>query len=760
MKSPSAPFVAALFLFVGPIFAQEDADPPPYGHSQHGEAFNVGPRQAAVLIPGTGQVHFQISTKVEQAQVFFDQGLGQLHGFWDFEAERSFRQVAALDPDCAMAFWGMTMANFGNAKRAKEFIAQAKRRLENAGEREKMWIEAFAKYFENEKTDDKRRRRDLVRALEDIVLAYPDDVEAKAFLLKQIYQNSGKGNPISSHLTTNLLAGEILRQSPNHPAHHYRIHLWDREKPERALESSAKCGQAAPGIAHMWHMPGHIYSRLHRYADAVWQQEASARVDHAHMMRFRITPDRIHNFAHNNEWLIRNFNHLGQVERAVDLATNMIELPRLAKLSGETYNHSGGSWNLGRQRLRDTMLRFEEWERLRQFGESEYLKAGPNTIDEVEWRRIMGIAAFESGDRGRGMELLAEVTAELAKIEADRDKAAKDAETKNADKTEAQRKKAIEAAKRNFKSKIDSREKVRTELHAYELVTADAPDAEETGKALDAAKTMGKSRKARLFAKLGNLENALKLASEDVAASTNQVYPLAVQAWLSWQAGKPKEAEAAFEKLRGVGHVADASHPVFARLEPIARAMGIEGDWRRSQPPAKDLGKRPNLDSLGPFRWRPPAAPKWTMPNAENQQIALESFSGKPLVMIFYLGRGCTHCMDQLNKFAPFHEKFADAGIELIAVSTDTAEGLRETFAEGEAGSQNPFPFPLLSDSGLTTFRDYRAYDDFEKMALHGTYLIDEIGRIRWQEISYEPFMHPAFLLEECQRLLSFRESS
>ncbi len=69
-----------------------------------------------------------------------------------------------------------------------------------------------------------------------------------------------------------------------HPAHHYRIHLWDKRGPKHALESAAQCGPSLPGIAHMWHMPGHTYSNLnlHRYQDAVWQQEASARVDHAH----------------------------------------------------------------------------------------------------------------------------------------------------------------------------------------------------------------------------------------------------------------------------------------------------------------------------------------------------------------------------------------------------------------------------------------------------------------------------------------------
>ena len=64
-------------------------------------------------------------------------------------------------------------------------------------------------------------------------------------------------------------------------------------------------------------MPGHIYSKRKRYHDAAWHQEASARVDHAHMMRDRVLPDQIHNFAHNNEWLCRNLITVGRVHDAV-----------------------------------------------------------------------------------------------------------------------------------------------------------------------------------------------------------------------------------------------------------------------------------------------------------------------------------------------------------------------------------------------------------------------------------------------------------
>ena len=89
----------------------ESRDLTPAGHSAHGEAFNEGPRQKAYLMGTTGAVDFAVSTVNAEARKFFNQGVGQLHGFWYFEAERSFRQVAAIDPECAMAYWGMAMAN-------------------------------------------------------------------------------------------------------------------------------------------------------------------------------------------------------------------------------------------------------------------------------------------------------------------------------------------------------------------------------------------------------------------------------------------------------------------------------------------------------------------------------------------------------------------------------------------------------------------------------------------------------------------------
>ncbi len=335
------------------------------GHSIHGDAFNQGPRQAAVLIPGMAAIEFPTSTKSEQAQQFIQQGVAQLHGFWYLEAERSFRQAAKEDPDLAIAYWGMAMANVNNEDRARGLIDEAmKRRKQGADKREKLYIEALDRLIpkkgdvvtEDKKNkaseqnkEDKEAQREAkqkrieryIADLEKLLHEYPDDVEAKAFLALSLWTGNREGVKLNSNYAVNALLGEVFAKNPMHPAHHYRIHLWDSPRSENAIESAAKCGPSSPGIAHMWHMPGHIYSKLNRYGDAAWQQEASARVDHSHMIRTQLMPDQIHNFAHNNEWLVRNLLFVGRVNDALDLSRNLISLPQHPR-----YNSLAERWQL------------------------------------------------------------------------------------------------------------------------------------------------------------------------------------------------------------------------------------------------------------------------------------------------------------------------------------------------------------------------------------------------------------------------------
>ena len=91
-----------------------------------------------------GKADFPVTTSKPEAQTFVNQGVGQLHSFFYFEAERSFRQAALIDPACPMAYWGMAMANVNNAKRAKGFLkeAEARAKATKVSRREQLYLDA------------------------------------------------------------------------------------------------------------------------------------------------------------------------------------------------------------------------------------------------------------------------------------------------------------------------------------------------------------------------------------------------------------------------------------------------------------------------------------------------------------------------------------------------------------------------------------------------------------------------------------------
>jgi peroxiredoxin len=721
-----------------PIYkAPTDPSAPPAGHSNHGEAFNRGPRQAAYLMEGkTAKVDFPIATSKPLAQKFFNQGIGQLHGFWTFEAERSFRQVLKIDPENPMAYWGMAMANSGNAKRAKELIGQAVKNKARADERGRMWIDALAEYHRDPKLSKKKRRVTYLKALEAISKKYPNDLEALAFLALQHYRN-GVGKSTKQYETVDAIISKVLAKNPMHPCHHYRIHLWDHKNPKRALGSIGKCGQTSPGIAHMWHMPGHILSRLKRYHDATWQQEASARVDHANMIRDRVMPDQIHNFAHNNEWLTRNLSYAGRVGHAVTMAKNMMELPRLPKVNADgKWSVSGRSSHAyGKRHLHGVLQNFELWDEIIALKDTHYL-TGKSAADQAKRLRLVTSAYYNKGEITQGDLNWALMEKLLADQKAGKKTAGDTAEAK----AKAEKKKATDirkartAAERSYNTAISALTRGIAEVKFHRaLAEGDQKAAKDL---LAKATDIRGDRKALLQHRVGDTEAALKTAAAAVRSGSEQARPLAVQVFLLHKAGKAAEAKTAFEHLRRIAPEADLNVQTFARLKPLAESLKLPADWRLAQANAKDMGLRPDLDQLGPFRWTPSDAPKWRLRDKDGQPRALADYKGKPLLVIFYLGKGCSHCMEQLNEFAPATGKFKKLGVDMVAVSTDTVAGLKQTFADLALNTKQ-FPFPLVSDARLEVFKAFRAYDDFEETPLHGTFLIDAAGKVRWQDISY-----------------------
>ncbi len=792
-----------LLLWTGSSVAQEapaakNTDNPdhakdiPAGQSLHGEVFNEGPRQKAYFMAGVGKVRFPVSTQNDQVQKFVEQGVAQLHGFWYFEAERSFRQAAAIEPDCAMAYWGMAQANRDNEKRSKGFIAEAVKRKDKVSKREQMYIDAWDAYWKIGSDKKKERVENYTKAIEKIIYEFPDDLEAKALLVLQLWMNRDAGVPITSYLALDALLDQIFAVDPMHPVHHYRIHLWDYERAERALASAARCGQTAPGIAHMWHMPGHIYSRLKRYEDACWQQEASARVDHAHMMRDHILPDQIHNLAHNNEWFIRNLNSVGRVRDAVDLAKNMLELPRHPKYNGLS---KSGSAKYGRQRLWETLERYELWDEMLALSETTYLDATEDEGEQTKRLRQIGAAYYRKGELDRGNSHLASLQPRLKVQQDARDKAGNDAaekiriesrdkaaldKSKEEAKTKAmadgkdeagiaqaqaeaeqkaiaeqdeKNKEKIEKAKNEARKPLDAKvlelEKAVNELEGHKAVSAG--DLKGGRDLLKKAGGVDEPYLALLTLLAGETDEAIKSARKHVADHSNEVQPLAALVDLLWRAGKKDDAKIALTELQQVSNSIDLQSPVFARVGAIAKELGSPDDWRVRKPASTDVGERPTLDSLGPFRWQPTSAANWVLNDSNGQPHSLREYYGRPVIVMFYLGSGCLHCVEQLKKFTESAKDFSDAGFALVAISTDTAQNLQTAIKNYTSG---PYPIALLVNDKLDVFKQYRVFDDFEQRPLHATFVIDAAGLVRWQDISFEPFMDAKFVLHEAQRLL------
>jgi peroxiredoxin len=382
-----------------------------------------------------------------------------------------------------------------------------------------------------------------------------------------------------------------------------------------------------------------------------------------------------------------------------------------------------------------------------------YLEPTELDGEQIKRLRALGVAQFGVDDVEAAQATIADLEAMLAAKQQEQaaagDKAA-DAAREKDDADEKKIDKARRDAEKSFDRRINPIKTALAELRALAALAAGNHD--EAAERLEEVKDLPRDRKARIQLELENQADAERLAAEEVKRNQDEVQPLATQAYILHRVGKHKEAAEVFEKLRRLSACVDLDVPTFERLAPLAKELGYESDWRAPVEVRDDTGDRPDLDSLGPFAWHPTPAPDWTLPDSEGKPRSLGEYRQGPVIVIFYLGFGCLHCVEQLNKFAPMTDEFADSGIRIAAVSSDDAISLKKSVEACDL--EGGFPFPLVSDPDFRVFKAYRAFDDFENQPLHGTFLIDADGLVRWHDISYEPFEDAEFLLKEARRLL------
>ena len=754
--------IVSTFLFAPLAFAEDAEEKLKEGHSHQGHAFNEGPRQAGPLFGNTGEVHLPITTTWETGQDYFDQGIGQLHGFWYYEAERSFRNLLAHDPHCLMAYWGLAMANWENEKRARDFIkkGQELRKESQATEREKRYFDSYARFFSEKPRDKKERIKKLISDLEGIIIDFPDDIEAKAFFVCHQWQFNRGGQKDGGFISLDAVLDQIFAKSPMHPAHHYRIHLWDYKKAAKAIDSAARLGSTAPSIAHMWHMPGHIYDKVGRRFDSVWHQEASARLDHFHMMNTFILPDEIHNYGHNNSWLARNLSHLGDTEKAIAVARALIANPRHPTLNNPEKGNTSARY--GAQSLVRLLKSLELWEETLAFEKDGLITTSEKNLRlNIETFQLLSRAFYVTGDHERLQGLVPQVTKlrdAKAKEKTEAEEKAREAAIKKHGKDrkiEEGKKDPVDEAVKKAGRKFDGDLK---KLNRLLEITASFT-AELSGDSKKAAELAPKANdlwEAQRALKLGKKKDELLKMAQNAAKSDKQeTAPLANAAFLLAELGKEDEAKAAFEKLRGISAQLNLKARPFARLAPLAKKFGFPSDWRLAHQASDDLLPRPDLASLGELHWTPPMSPSFSLPDQHGTEISLTNYRGKPLVLIFYLGAGCLHCTEQLTAVADRYADFQKAQLPVLAISTDAVGDLKKS---QDNYSKGTIPFPIVSDHGKSIFKAYTAHDDFENEPLHGTFVLDGKGRVLWNDISADPFMDLDFLIQEVHRLLELHQ--
>ncbi len=320
----------------------------------------------ARLMEGYGRLHMPITAKSEAAQKFFDQGLALLHSFWFYEADRSFERAAQLDPECAMAQWGIAMSGV-NEKRRDEAIKRAKELAAKVSEREKLYIAAVEARYQGERTTVQNNgflgaSEAYQKAMRKIVAFYPDDLEAKLFLaLASMSGYERDGTPKPGTVESIALLQVVLAKEPKHlAANHYMIHATESGK--RAIDGAPSAdiyGSLAPKVGHAVHMPGHTYVHIDRWDDAAKAFEGSAEVDRAYIRDNKEETDHAAGpYGHNLHFLAMVYGYQGRYRDAVRVSQELLDATRTP---GEEKSRTALE---GRISMMRALTRFEKYDEI------------------------------------------------------------------------------------------------------------------------------------------------------------------------------------------------------------------------------------------------------------------------------------------------------------------------------------------------------------------------------------------------------------
>jgi tetratricopeptide (TPR) repeat protein len=293
--------------------------------------------QPPPLWEGLGTLSHPITTDSEQAQRYFDQGLRLTYAFNHAEAWRAFKQAQALDPGCAMCFWGEAFVLGANINAPMEegavqpaFIAltNAKARAGRASAPEQAMIDALAqRYSSDPGADGAALAQPYADAMAEAHQAHPDDQDIAVLFADAVMNTSpwnyweADGRTPKGRLGEAIAAIEgVLAANPEHPgAIHLYIHLTEASaEPERAEPHADRLAALMPAAGHIVHMPAHTYYRIGRYLDSLQTNIAAVAADEAYLAQVEATGAYPYGYyPHNIHFVLVSAFMAGDVENAM-----------------------------------------------------------------------------------------------------------------------------------------------------------------------------------------------------------------------------------------------------------------------------------------------------------------------------------------------------------------------------------------------------------------------------------------------------------
>jgi len=223
----------------------------------------------------------------------FERAVALLHSFAYTTSEKAFRDVAAQDPSCAMAHWGVAMSYYhqlwsppGTVELSKgqAEIGQAIR-LNVDSERERQFIAAAAAYYRDfDHLPHLVRAKAYEEAMSTAARSNPTDIEVQVFYALSLIATAAPED--RSHANQKRAAAilePIYRDHPDHPGvAHYLIHAYDsKELAPRGLAAARAYSKIAPSAPHALHMPSHIFTRLGLWDDSIASNIAARAAAHS-----------------------------------------------------------------------------------------------------------------------------------------------------------------------------------------------------------------------------------------------------------------------------------------------------------------------------------------------------------------------------------------------------------------------------------------------------------------------------------------------